>query len=96
MNELLALAAERVRTGEHFAVSMQITDIAELPITIRNVLPEQVAARLKVTCDFYGHADFPALQLVWADDRGLYPWSVGATTDQWLAQPLLSQPLDRS
>ena len=96
MTELLALACDRVRTGEHFAASMQITDITEHPIAMRNVLPEQVAARLKVTCDFYGHADFPALQLVWADDRGLYPWSMGATTAQWLAQPLLSQPLDRS
>ena len=41
---------------------------------------------------FYGSTEFPALQMVWSDQQGLYPWDRGSEFETRLKdyQPLLS------
>ena len=48
---------------------------------------DQPDAHLKFAVDFYGR-QFRALQLVWADDRGRWPWARGFNTGG-LRQPVL-------
>ncbi|OON68848.1 DUF4262 domain-containing protein [Hymenobacter sp. CRA2] len=43
---------------------------------------------------FYNGRDFPALQLVWPDQQGLFPWQDDFKADWKFLQPLLDRDLD--
>lgn len=58
------LHADAPEPGERIPMPGWSLEVVEL---------DQPTAHLFVVADFYG-ADFSALQLVWADDRGRWPW----------------------
>ena len=49
---------------------------------------------LEWAISFYGNSDFPALQLVWSDPSGLYPWDPSSQFHREMKgfQPLLFKP----
>lgn len=61
------------------------------PPRFRTVEVEQQYRRshLPLTCEVYGHDEFPALQLVWSDPAGKYPWERGFDKEFWGDQPIL-------
>lgn len=85
--------AERVRAGERFEHG-DFADgiVAGREIAFRRIVPRHHAAYLGHAVWYHGGARFPALQAVWADDEGHFPW------DRWFrrelrdAQPLLFEP----
>ena len=40
---------------------------------------------------FYGNADFPAVQMLWPNTSGVYPWDVAADDYLRWVQPILTQ-----
>jgi hypothetical protein len=40
---------------------------------------------------FYDHTDFEAVQIIWPDVEGIYPWQPGASDDFKRVQPVLTQ-----
>ena len=42
---------------------------------------------------YYGGGGFPALQCVWPDPEGLFPWEAGFAAPLRAQQPDLGQPL---
>lgn len=84
---------ERVRGGERF----EHGDVAEevldgRAVTFRRIVPRHYAAFLPQAVWYHDGARFPALQVVWADGDGRFPW------DRWFprelrdAQPVLFEP----
>jgi hypothetical protein len=90
LGETLNVLGEAVRAG------IDVTDpgfLDELfqPGTARMITVEDSSGHLLVANRFYrvpGHGPVPALQLVWADGQGLFPWDFGFAEGGW-PQPLL-------
>ena len=40
--------------------------------------------RLEAAARFYGEKEFPAVQLVWSDPQGRYPWDEGSEFEKRL------------
>lgn len=85
--------AARVRDGERFEHGDVAGDIVEgHAVAVRRVVPRHYPAHLGYAIWYHGGPRFPAVQLVWADDAGRFPW------DRWFspahrdAQPLLYEP----
>jgi hypothetical protein len=85
--------AKRVRDGERFEGG----DLAEgvlddRPVAFRPIVPRHYPARLGYAVWYHGGPRFPALQCVWANPDGHFPW------DRWFprelrdAQPVLFEP----
>ncbi len=85
--------AERIRGGERF----EHGDFADAivsgrEIAFRRIVARHYTAHLGQAVWYHGGARFPALQAVWADEEGHYPW------DRWFrrelrdAQPVLFEP----
>jgi len=89
---LLAQLVNRVKEGERFTVEHDYDDILDdYSCRFVTVDPQWYAAFLGYAQWFYESADgFPALQLVWPDKGGRYPWDDGfAITDG--TQPVLAE-----
>ncbi len=85
--------ARRVRDGERFDDG----DLAEgvidgRSVAFRRIVPRHYPARLGYAVWYHGGPRFPALQCVWANPDGHFPW------DRWFprelrdAQPVLFEP----
>jgi hypothetical protein len=85
--------ASRLRHGDRF----EHGDVAEGVVpgraaAFRRIVPRHYAAVLGHAVWYHGGARFPALQAVWADGDGRFPW------DRWFprelrdAQPMLFEP----
>jgi hypothetical protein len=84
---------ERVRRGERFEHGDVDADVLDdRAVAFRRIVPRQCAAYLSRAVWYHGGARFPALQAVWADGEGRFPW------DRWFprelrdAQPALFEP----
>ncbi len=84
---------DRVRLGERFDhgdVADGVLD--DRAVAFRRIVPRHYAASLAHAAWYHGGARFPAVQAVWADAEGRFPW------DRWFprelrdAQPLLFEP----
>lgn len=58
---------------------------------VQNVLPSWFPSFLGTAGAVYGNFDFPAVQLYWPDQRGLFPWQSGFDPDLFRFQPILYQ-----
>jgi hypothetical protein len=89
----VARLAERVRRGERFDHGDVVDGILEdRAVTFRRIVPRHYAEFLGRAVWYHGGARFPALQAVWADADGRFPW------DRWFprelrdVQPVLFEP----
>ena len=88
---MLNAAGEAVRAGQAYTVGQNSDDILHgYSCTFRPVPRGQYEAYLGSALRYYDGADFPALQLIWPDREGRYPWA--APDDAWIrrAQPVLA------
>lgn len=84
---------ERVRDGDRFEHG-DLADgiVSGREIAFRRIVPRHYPAHLGHAVWYHGGARFPALQAVWADEEGHFPW------DRWFprelrdAQPVLFEP----
>ena len=89
-HDLLNELVERVKAGETFSPGREHDDVLEsFGCRFLRVDPQWYSAFLGYAQWFYETEDgFPALQLVWPDKLGRYPWEEGyAITDG--SQPVL-------
>jgi hypothetical protein len=89
----LARLGDRIRHGERFDhgdVADGVLD--DRAVAFRRIVPRHYAAFLARGVWYHGGARFPALQALWADEDGRFPW------DRWFprelrdAQPVLFEP----
>ena len=84
---------ERIRAGERFEHGDYADGVAGgRELAFRRIVPRHYAAHLGHAVWYHGGSRFPALQAVWSDDEGHFPW------DRWFrrelrdAQPVLFEP----
>jgi Domain of unknown function (DUF4262) len=75
MHRLINDAGELIRRGARFNDGETSNDLLEgLPVAFRNVDAEWCRKLMTWTSWYYGGSDFPALQIVWPDGEGRFPW----------------------
>lgn len=85
--------ADRIHAGERFEHGDFADGIVNgREIAFRRIVPRHYAAHLGHAVWYHGGVRFPALQALWADEEGHFPW------DRWFrrelrdAQPVLFEP----
>jgi hypothetical protein len=83
----------RVRGGERF----EHGDVAEgvlerRAVAFRRIVPRHYPAYLAHAVWYHDGARFPALQVVWADEAGRFPWDRWFRRELREAQPVLFEP----
>jgi Domain of unknown function (DUF4262) len=85
--------ADRIRDGQRFEHGELAGGIVNgREVAFRRIVSRHYAAYLGHAVWYHGGARFPALQAVWADEEGHFPW------DRWFrrelrdAQPMLFEP----
>lgn len=86
---LLADAARMLREGK-LPTDTRIEELASLP-TIFKEVPPKIAEDFIVQANNRANRALPALQMVWPDRAGLFPWEPGADPRFAAAQPMLYQ-----
>lgn len=72
---LINTALERVRsTDVPLPLDTPVDAIAEVPVVFKQVRPEATARHLHAAANLYGVESVPAIQLVWPDTNGRFPW----------------------
>jgi hypothetical protein len=78
---LLNNARDDVRAGQRFAVGQTYADLLKgYDCTFRAIPLSQYREHLGWAIWFYDGPEFPALQLVWPDREGRWPWQDGVTS----------------
>ncbi len=89
----IARAAERVRRGERFDHGDLVDGLVDgSAVAFRRIVPRHYAAHLGHAVWYHGGTRFPALQAVWADAAGHFPWDRWCAREQREAQPVLFEP----
>lgn len=69
-----------------------IDGFGDLPVVFKRVLPEKAPDHLRIACSRAGKA-VPALQIVWADPAGNFPWQPDHDKAFSPMQPLIFENL---
>jgi hypothetical protein len=93
MRTAIERIADRIRAGERF----EHGDFAEAivsgrEVAFRRIVSRHYAANLGHAVWYHGGARFPALQAVWADGEGHFPWERWFHRELRPAQPVLFEP----
>ena len=92
---LVNTVGRRVRAGEKFDAREQYDDLIEdFPTAFEVVDRRFYWEYLGMAKWFYQSWDFPVLQMVWPDQHGHFPWSMGVNPDFRRIQPVLSGRID--
>lgn len=87
---LLNAVAARVRAGARLEAGSRLEDVLQgLPLAIRGVAPRWIQTFLGNAAWHAGREDLPALQIVWPDPGGRFPWEPGCDAAWREEQPLL-------
>lgn len=90
---LLGKIAEKIGEGTEYTTSGSYTDVLQgHACRFRPVAREAYRAFLGMGCDYYHATDFPALQCIWPDSQGKFPWDTSYNALLQWKQPLLSDP----
>ncbi|BDG06025.1 DUF4262 domain-containing protein [Anaeromyxobacter oryzae] len=85
--------AGRVRAGERFQHGDVAEDIADGRVAAFRTIPPRVyPAWLGYALWYHDGARFPALQCVWADADGRFPWDPWFPSEARAVQPVLYEP----
>jgi hypothetical protein len=78
-HSLLHSLVEKIKQGEKLESGSLVTDIASFPLALVPIHIDHYREHLGYGMWFYRslRAPFPALQLVWPDRAGLFPWQNG-------------------
>jgi hypothetical protein len=82
---------DKVRAGERFVPGVLYTGFLEgFPVQFSPVTKENRESYMTSACWLHGGPSFEALQLIWPNTEGVWPWEPRAS--EWLRanQPLLS------
>ena len=94
-HSVLNVAGEAIRLGEQYSEGVESAAFLEDRLcTFRNVPERQYRNYLGWNVWFYDGETFSALQLVWADEDGRWPWD--AAVDPWVRdnQPVIEDQGD--
>jgi hypothetical protein len=96
LHEIINNAADIIKTGGKIEVAKGYdNNIFEKGIAqFVTVDPLNIGDYFGYAIDFYGTADFPAIQLVWQDRQGKFPWENGFEEEFIYKQPLLDRNAD--
>ena len=73
-------AGEHIRSGRRFFAGQTSDELLEgYSVMFRAIPPSQYREHLGWASWFYDYADFPALQLVYPDRDGRWPWQSGTS-----------------
>jgi hypothetical protein len=90
-HRLLNAVGAEVRAGRAFAAGSASREILErFDVAFRPVPPEAHRGRLGWAVWFYDGPAFPALQVVYPDRDGRFPWEAGVADGLRAAQPVLA------
>jgi len=76
-NAVLATLAERLAAGERPAFHVAIDLDLSLPVVLRPVTRATTRRLLLQATAFYAGAEYEAVQVVWPDPDGRFPWEAG-------------------
>lgn len=81
----------RIRSGEQFLPGVLYLDFLEgFAVQFGPVAREHRAEYMRSACWLHGSSDFEALQLIWPNTSGIWPWDPDASDWFRSNQPLLS------
>ena len=90
MHQIINHVGERVRGGERFLAGQAYPDVLEgYECHVLEIAQSHFRDYLGTAIWFYERTEFPAVQLVWPDRLGRFPWDQDAHPDFLEAQPLL-------
>lgn len=90
---MLDIIGREVGAGGKYDSSEAYRDVLRgYACRFRPVAREAYGAFLKTAVDFYPTRDFPALQCIWPDSNGKFPWDTSYNALLQWKQPLLSDP----
>jgi hypothetical protein len=93
LHQLVNAVGEDVREGRRFEADRAYDGIVTgLRCHFRAVHPANYPDFLGYAGWYYGGASFPALQCIWPDHEGRYPWHEGFPEALATQQPDLAQP----
>jgi Domain of unknown function (DUF4262) len=93
LHGIINLIGEEVRQGRRFAEGEVASGIIEgFDVGFREVAPEHYAEYLGTASWYYKGINYPALQFVWPDKQGRFPWDDGLPESLRARQPLLAGP----
>lgn len=84
---MLNASAERLRQGT-LALDAPVEEIGNLPMVFKAVEPS-VAQEHIIQANNRAGRELPAIQMIWPDPKGRFPWDPAFDTRFSLAQPLL-------
>ena len=90
MHRLINGAAKRIQQGQRYAERHRYDDLIEgYPCEFHKVNPSRYDGLLNYAIWYYRGEAFPALQLIWPDSAGLFPWEDGFAESVRKKQPIL-------
>lgn len=93
MQRIVDAIAALVKGGATFHDGDETTDVLEnCACTFRAVRPERYREHFGCAMWFYKETGFPALQCVWPDNQGRYPWNQRCQEGIRKLQPALYEP----
>lgn len=89
--ELLFQSEKLIREGKRYENNWIDTDLANFPLAIKAIFFDYYQDYLGYGCWFYRSLPrpFPAIQLVWPDKEGIFPWQRGYNQNFLALQPKL-------
>lgn len=92
MHAIINLIGEEVRKGRRFAAGEAASGIIEaFDVRFREVAPEHYAEFLGTASWYYKGKDYPALQCIWPDRQGRFPWDDDFPHSLRARQPILDR-----
>jgi hypothetical protein len=90
-HQLLNIVGSKVSTGARFAPGTPYLGLLErFPCEFRPVPASAYPTYLGAALGFYGAEPFSAVQLVWPDREGMFPWDASASESFRKSQPVLA------
>jgi hypothetical protein len=87
---LLNDLAARIKNGQRFQPGDRLSGVMNADLALISVPREQYEeGYFAIARGFYGNYDFDALQVIWPDKKGLFPWDSGFDTHFNETQPVL-------
>ena len=95
-HSVLNIAGESIRRGVQYSAGTKSEELLEdRACTFRRMPESQYRHYLGWDLWFYEGAAFPALQLIWADQEGRWPWETRVAPGARERQPVIEEQGDR-
>ena len=90
MHGMLTAIADELRAGRRYDDGRPVSDLLDGYVCLfRPVPPARVPDFFGRALRYYGHEPFAALQCIWPDLSGHYPWDPAASVELRWYQPVL-------